>query len=66
MKPDYRGSQVEQRKPAPTQQRAQWEYRSQQMDRDADLSQFGAEGWECYQVLDAGGDTAMFYFRRSK
>ncbi|MEN6533802.1 MAG: hypothetical protein ABFD89_09085 [Bryobacteraceae bacterium] len=63
MKADYRGAQTEQRKPVlPTRQ--QWEYRSHLMGRDADLTQFGAEGWQCYQVLDCGGDTAMFYFRR--
>jgi hypothetical protein len=65
MKPDYRGAQTEQRKPAQP-ARQQWEYRTRQMDREADLSQFGAEGWECYQVLDCGGDMAMFYFRRVK
>ncbi len=66
MKPDYRAAQTELRKPAAAPPRPQFEYRASQMPREADLSQFGAEGWECYQVLDAGGDQAMFYFRRLK
>ena len=45
---------------------AQWEYRSSLMERDADLSQFGAEGWECYAVIASPADQAMFYFRRRR
>ncbi len=44
--------------------RTRWEYRSSLMDRAADLSQFGAEGWECYAVVPAPADMAVFYFRR--
>jgi hypothetical protein len=43
---------------------AGWEYRSALLDRAADLSHFGAEGWECFSVIAAAGDQAMFYFRR--
>jgi hypothetical protein len=41
-----------------------WEYRSRLMDREADLSQWGADNWECYAVTAAGADQAVFYFRR--
>lgn len=43
-----------------------WEYRSTLLDRDADLSQFGSEGWECYSVVAAPADQATFYFRRRR
>lgn len=44
----------------------QWEYRSATMERDADLSQFGAEGWELVSVAAHPGDMAQFWFKRRK
>jgi hypothetical protein len=44
----------------------QWEYCSALLPRAADLSQFGRDGWECYAVIDAAADDAIFYFRRPK
>ena len=41
-----------------------WEYRSKLMERDAELDQYGSDGWECYSVVAAPCDQAMFYFRR--
>jgi len=44
---------------------ARYEYRSEIMPRDADLSQFGAEGWELVAVVASPGDMAVFYFKRA-
>lgn len=44
----------------------QWEYRSAIMDREADLSQFGAEGWELVSVTAEAGDRATYYFKRRR
>lgn len=47
--------------------RFQWEYRQKTMDLDdADLTQYGAEGWECYSVVPIPMDPsrAVFYFKR--
>ena len=51
---------------APGRTLQRWEYRSELMDRDADLAQFGVEGWECFAVIAAAADMAMFYFRRPR
>ena len=45
---------------------AGWEYRAALMERDADLEQYGSEGWECYAVLPEAGDRATFYFKRRR
>lgn len=50
--------------PAPRQ--VQWEYRTAIMDRDADLTQFGSEGWELVSVAPLPGDDAIFYFKRRR
>lgn len=44
----------------------QWEYRTAKMDRDADLAQFGAEGWELVAVNALPNDEALFHFKRRK
>lgn len=49
-----------------SEQRPAWEYRSEYLNRSADLSRFGAEGWELVSVAPAGGDMAMFYFKRRR
>lgn len=64
-----RGSEMPIHRPAESaavERPTRWDYRSALMDRDADLSQFGTEGWECYSVIPAAGDQAMFYFRRRR
>jgi hypothetical protein len=43
-----------------------WEYRSVFGPRLADLSPFGADGWELVTVIPQPGDQAVFYFRRLK
>jgi hypothetical protein len=44
----------------------QWEYKSVLLPRQADLSQYGSEGWELISVIGAPADQAVFYFRRLK
>lgn len=52
---------------APAQPRPfQWEYRTAIMDREADLSQFGAEGWELVSVTPDAGDRATYYFKKRR
>lgn len=46
--------------PAP----ARWEYKSVLLDRDADLTPWGKDGWELVAVIQQALDQAMFYFRR--
>jgi hypothetical protein len=44
-----------------------WEYRNALLDNDADLTQFGEEGWECYSVLPVFpvvSGHSLFYFKR--
>lgn len=69
MRVDARGAAVERPNGEARQPRLLppgWEYRSALLERDADLAQFGSEGWECYSVIPAGGDQAMFYFKRRR
>ena len=42
----------------------QWEYRSRLMERDCDLSQWAAEGWELVSVVGQPADQCMYYFKR--
>lgn len=44
----------------------QWEYKNDLLERDADLAQFGAFGWELVAVTAQPADQAMFYFKRRK
>jgi hypothetical protein len=44
----------------------QWEYLSALFPRSADITSYGLDGWECYAVIGAAADAAMFYFRRQK
>jgi hypothetical protein len=41
-----------------------YEYKSTLLSRDADLNQFGAEGWELVSAVAQAADRMMFYFRR--
>jgi hypothetical protein len=52
----------------PSPVREQWEHRSQRMEIDADLSQFGSEGWQLVSVaiLPHDPSMAMYYFRRRR
>jgi hypothetical protein len=43
-----------------------YEYKSILLARDADLNQFGAEGWELVSTVVQAADRVMFYFRRIK
>lgn len=47
---------------------AQWEYKSRRMDLDADLTQFGQEGWELASVVPLPHDPsmAMYHFKRRR
>ncbi len=47
-------------------ERPMWEYRAALAPDTADLSAFGAEGWELVAVNPRPGDQALFYFRRPK
>lgn len=66
MKTDQRGAVIERR---PEHSRAfQWEYRTATMDLDADLTQYGAEGWELVSVVPVAHDpmTAVYHFKRRR
>jgi hypothetical protein len=43
---------------------ARWEYKSVLLNRNAELSGYGAEGWQLVSVIPQAADQAMFYFRR--
>jgi hypothetical protein len=49
-----------------TDNRLRWEYRTELMHRNAELDQFGEEGWELVSVLQSPADEAVFYFKRKK
>jgi len=68
MKINDRSAAIEPR-PAPTEQRpAQWEYLSRVMDLDADLMQYGSEGWELVTVVSIPHDPsrAVYHFKRRR
>jgi hypothetical protein len=51
--------------------REKYEYQTCIMDADADLAQWGENGWVCYAVIprfpnDPSSKKAVFYFRRQK
>ncbi len=46
--------------------RPSWQYRMALGADTADLSAYGAEGWELVAVNPRPGDQALFYFRRPK
>jgi hypothetical protein len=54
--------------PASTERRVvKWEYRNALLDTDADLTQYGEEGWECYSVLPVFpvvSGRSLYYFKR--
>jgi hypothetical protein len=52
----------------PNQTQPGWEYRSQRMDLDADLTQFAQEGWELVSVVPVQHDPsqAIYYFKRRR
>jgi hypothetical protein len=66
MRPDYRGAVIDRPPAAPG--RPQWEYKSERMEADADLAQWGAEGWDLVSVVAVSYDpgTARFYFKRRR
>lgn len=45
-----------------------WEYRAQAMEVEADLIQFGQEGWELVAVVSLPHDPskAIFHFKRRR
>lgn len=47
---------------------AQWEYKSRRMDLDADLTQYGQDGWELVSVAPLPHDPSMaaYHFKRRK
>jgi hypothetical protein len=52
----------------PHERPAQWEYRQARMEADADISQFGAEGWELVAVVPVSYDpsTCNYWFKRRR
>lgn len=60
MKADMRHAQLEKKTPP------HWEYKNARMDADADMTQYGGEGWELVSVVPCAGDpsTVMAYFKR--
>jgi hypothetical protein len=66
MRVDSRAAIIERRSEAS--RAPQWEYRAARMDLDADLGQFGAEGWELVAVVPVPHDpmTAMYHFKRRR
>lgn len=46
----------------------QWEYRSRVMDLDADLAQYGQDGWELVSVVPIPHDPtqALYHFKRRR
>ncbi len=52
----------------PALQKIKWEYRSEQMDANAELGQFGEEGWELVSVVAIPHDPsqAIFHFKRRR
>lgn len=65
MRVDSRKAVVEESQPQAGQQ---WEYRTRSMDVDADLTQWGQDGWECFAVIPLSYDPtqAVYHFRRRK
>ena len=54
--------------PVESPQAIRWEYCSKAMDLDADLSQYGFEGWELVAVVSIPHDPskAVFHFKRRR
>lgn len=54
--------------PKSGQQMTRWDYRSRVMAADADLLQFGEEGWELVSVVPIPHDPgqAVFHFKRRR
>lgn len=66
MRTDQRAAVIERRPEMP--RGPQWEYRCQAMEIDADLEQYGAEGWELAAIVSIAHDPGMaaFHFKRRK
>ena len=43
-----------------------WEYRTVVASRNADLNQYGEQGWELVSAVPQPGDQAAYYFKRRK
>jgi len=63
MKADMRHAQLEIKPSA----RQKWEYKTGKMDADADMTQYGGEGWELVSVIQTASDpgTVTAYFKRA-
>ena len=66
MRTDQRGAVVVRRedpRPAPS-----WEYKQRTMEIDADLTQWGDDGWECYAIIALPHDpiSAVYHFKRRR
>ena len=53
---------------APAQLAPRWEYRSKKMDVEADLTQYGQDGWELVAVVNIPHDPgqAVYHFKRRR
>lgn len=69
MRVDARGARIAHQQPSGmgTVIGKRWEYKVQRMDADADLSQFGGEGWELVSIVPNQMDpsTVTAYFKRA-
>lgn len=66
-KGDNRPKRFEASTPLNAQRPVRWEYRTDTLDNDADLMQYGGEGWELVSVNPVYPDVAglsRFYFKR--
>ncbi len=45
---------------------ATWEYMTRTLAEHADISQYGADGWELVSVTSHGFNEATYYFKRPK
>lgn len=71
MKLDARGAEVERVNGALKQGRplpVGWDYRTDKMEPDAPLDQYGTEGWELVSVVPVPGDPGLVfaYFKRRR
>jgi hypothetical protein len=59
---------VDKTEPEKPKKQPAWEYKSRRMDLDADLTQYGQEGWELVAVTPLPHDPSqtMYHFKRRK